>query len=126
LTRPFKLPVYTFFAFLGMVLPLILLPFLESSAIFVGCIWIVFGFFVYSLSTLGIDRFRIAFAGMNVLVSILSLSLWYSLLVSFHSVKPLTKIVIGNACIIIAAICIIVAILFLFKIPKRLKKFQTK
>jgi len=126
LTRPFKLPAYTLFAFLGTLLPLILLPFLESSAIFIGFIWIMFGFFVYCLHTLGIDRFRIAFAGMNVLISILSFSLWYSLLVSFHSVKPLTKVIIGNTCMIISSICMIVAILFLFKIPERLKKFQTK
>jgi len=126
LTRPFKLPVYTFFTFLGIVLPLILLPFLESSAVFVGFIWIVFGFFVYCLHTLGIDRFRIAFAGMNVLVSILSFSLWHSLLVSFHSVKPLTKIILANTCMIISSICMIVAILFLFKIPTRLKRSRTK
>jgi len=126
LKRPFRLPVYTLFAFLGIVLPLILLPFLESSAIFVGFIWIVFGFFVYCLHTLGINRFRIAFVGINVLVSILSFSLWYSLLVSFHSVEPFAKVIIGNICIVIASICMIVAILFLFKIPKRLKKHPTE
>lgn len=126
LARPFKLPAYILFAFLGIILPLILMPFLENSAVFVGFIWIVFGFFVYCLHTLGIDRFRVAFAGMNVLVSLLSFSLWYSLLVSFHSVKPLTKIIVGNACMIISAICMIVAILFLFRIPERLKKFLTK
>jgi len=126
LTRPFKLPIYTLFSFLGVILPLILLPFLESDAIFVGFIWIVFGFFVYCLHTLGIDRFRIAFVGMNVLVSLLSFSLWYSLLVSFHSVKPLTKVILVNTCMIISSICMIAAILFLFKIPKRLKRHQTK
>jgi APA family basic amino acid/polyamine antiporter len=125
LPRPFKLPFYTFFTFLGILLPLILLPFLESDAIFVGFIWIVVGFFVYCLHTLGINRFRVAFAGMNVLVSILSFSLWYSLVVGFHSVKPLTKVILGNACIIISSICLIAAILFLFKIPERLKKFRT-
>lgn len=126
LARPFKLPAYTLFTFLGIVLPLILLPFLESSAVFVGFIWIVFGFFVYCLHTLGIDRFRIAFVGMNVLVSLLSFSLWYSLLVSFHSVKPLTKVIVANTCMIISAVSMVVAILFIFKIPERLKKFQTK
>jgi len=126
LTRPFKLPAYTLFTFLGIVLPLILLPFLEGSAVFVGFIWIVFGFFVYCLHTLGIKRFRVAFVGMNVLVSLLSLSLWYSLLISFHSVKPLTKVIIANTCMVISTVCMIVAILFLFKIPERLKKFQIK
>ena len=126
LTRPFKLPAYTLFTFLGVVLPLILLTFLESSAVFVGFIWIVFGFFVYCLHTLGVSRFRISFAGMNVLISVLSFSLWYSLLVGFHSVKPLTKVILANTCMIISTICMIVAILFLFKIPKRLKKFLTK
>ena len=126
LTRPFKLPVYTLFTFLGIVLPLVLLPFLESSAVFVGFIWIVFGFFVYCLHTLGIDRFRIAFVGINILVSLLSFGLWYSLLVSFHSVKPLTKVIIANTSMIISSVSMIVAILFLFKIPTRLKRFQTK
>ena len=126
LDRPFKLPAYPLFTFLGIVLPLILLPFLESSAVFVGFIWIVFGFFVYCLHTLGIVRFRIAFAGMNILASILSFSLWYSLLVSFHSVKPLTKLILANACMLISSICMIVAILFLFRIPKRLKRFRIK
>ncbi len=126
LTRPFKLPAYTLFTFLGIVLPLVLLPFLESNAVFVGFIWIVFGFFVYCLHTLGIDRFRIAFVGINVLVSLLSLGLWYSLVISFHSVKPLTKVIVANASMVISSLSMIVAILFLFKIPKRLKRFRTK
>ncbi len=126
LTRPFKVPAYTFFTFLGIVLPLILLPFLEKSAVFVGFIWLVLGFFVYCLHTLGVDRFRIAFVGMNVLVSLLSFSLWYSFLTSFPSVKPLTKVIVINACLIISTICIIVAILFVFKIPRRSKRPQIK
>jgi amino acid transporter len=126
LFRPFKLPIPMIFAFLGTILPLILIPFLESSAIFIGLVWMIVGFFVYCLHTLGVERFRIAFAGINVLISGLSLSLWYSFRIGFQTVKPLTKLVVSYVSLIVAFVCIIVAILFLLRIriPGRSRKFQ--
>lgn len=116
LHRPFKVPFYEIFAFLGFILPLMLLPFLESSAILVGVAWIVIGFFIYCLHALGLERFRITFAGLNILISILSLGVWFSLLISFPLMKPLTKVFLSYTSLIISFICFIVGILFLMKV----------
>jgi len=126
LHRPFKLPHYEIFAFLGFILPLMLLPFLESTAILVGLVWMVIGFFIYCLHTLGIDRFRIAFTGVNILISIISLTFWYSLQISFYSLKHSTKIFLGYTSLIISLICFVVGILFLKKVktPSQREKNQ--
>jgi len=121
LPRPFKVPFYEFFAFLGFILPLILLFFLESKALFVGAVWMVIGFFVYCLHTLGVDRFRYAFAGINVLIGILSLSFWYSLELGFPKVSFPAKIFLSCMSLIIWAICFIAAVLFMKKL-----RFETE
>lgn len=46
--RLYKVPFYPYTSILGIVLPLILLFFLEESAINTGLLWILVGFFVYN------------------------------------------------------------------------------
>jgi len=46
--RLFKVPFYPYTSILGIILPLILLLFLEETAIYTGLIWILVGFFVYN------------------------------------------------------------------------------
>jgi len=48
LNRPYKVPLYPYTSLLGIILPLILLIFLEEKAIETGLIWILIGFFVYT------------------------------------------------------------------------------
>ena len=48
LNRPYKVPLYPYISLLGIILPLVLLIFLEEKAIETGLIWILIGFFVYS------------------------------------------------------------------------------
>lgn len=126
LERPFKIPYYKFFTLVGFVLPLFLIPFLERSAIFIGVVWMIVGFFVYCLHALGVDRFRMAFGGINIFICILSFTVWYSLNIGFSSMQPLTKILISYLSLIIGVICLITGILFIkkIKIPKREEKSQ--
>jgi len=48
LKRLYKVPFYPYTSILGMVLPLILILFLEETALHTGLIWILIGFFVYN------------------------------------------------------------------------------
>jgi amino acid transporter len=126
LKRPFKLPFYKFFSFVGFVLPLILILFLESSAIITGIAWMIIGFFVYTLHTLGVNRFRMAFGGMNIFISILSFTLWFSLNIGFPSVNPFQKLVISYTSLILGIVTLVSGVLFIkkTKILKREEKSQ--
>jgi len=121
LERPFSLPYYQVFSLIGFLLPLILLIFLQSGAIFTGVVWVILGFFVYSLHTLGIDRFRIAFGGINVLISIFSFTLFYSFKSGFFTLEPLTRIFLTYSSLTIGVVCMISGILFIkkIKIPEK-------
>ena len=48
LRRPYKVPFYPYVSIFGMILPLLLILFLEESAINTGLFWIFIGFFVYN------------------------------------------------------------------------------
>lgn len=48
LKRPYRVPLYPYTSLLGIILPLILLVFLEETAINTGLIWILVGFFIYN------------------------------------------------------------------------------
>ncbi len=48
LRRPYKVPLYPYTSILGMILPLLLLFFLERNAINTGLLWILIGFFIYN------------------------------------------------------------------------------
>ncbi len=126
LERPFKVPFYKFFSLVGFAVPLILILFLESSAIFTGIVWMIIGFFVYCLHTLGVDRFRMAFGGINILISILSFTVWYSLKIGFSTMGTSPKILISYTSLIIGVICLITGILFMkkIKIPKKEEKVR--
>jgi len=126
LERPFLLPYYQIFSLIGFLLPLILLIFLQSGAIFTGLVWVILGFFVYSLHTLGVDRFRIAIGGINMLISIFSFTFFYSLRSGFFSIQPLTRIFLTYTTLTLGVVCMISGILFIkkVKIPKKEEKNQ--
>jgi len=46
--RLYKVPLYPYISVLGIIMPLILLLFLEETAIYTGLAWILIGFFVYN------------------------------------------------------------------------------
>ena len=46
--RLYKVPLYPYTSVLGIILPLILILFLEETALHTGLIWILIGFFVYN------------------------------------------------------------------------------
>jgi len=48
LKRLYKVPLYPYTSILGIILPLILILFLEETALHTGLIWILVGFFVYN------------------------------------------------------------------------------
>ena len=48
LKRPYRVPIYPYISIIGIILPLVLLLFLEEKAIETGLIWILVGFFVYN------------------------------------------------------------------------------
>ncbi|MFH0929514.1 MAG: APC family permease [Candidatus Aenigmatarchaeota archaeon] len=48
LKRPYKVPFFPYSSLLGIVLPLLLIIFLEETAVNTGLIWIFVGFFVYN------------------------------------------------------------------------------
>ncbi len=47
LKRPYKVPLYPYLSILGMILPLILIIFLDRHALTTGLVWTLLGFFVY-------------------------------------------------------------------------------
>jgi len=49
LKRFYKVPFYPYTSILGIILPIFLLLFLEETALHTGLVWILVGFFVYSL-----------------------------------------------------------------------------
>ena len=126
LERPFSLPYYQIFSLIGFLFPLILLIFLPSSAIFTGVVWIIFGFFIYTLHTLGVDRFRIAFGGINFLISVFTLTLFYFIRIGFFSIQPLTRIFLTYISLTIGLVTLISGILFIKKvmIPEKEEKNQ--
>jgi len=126
LERPFKIKHYKIFSLIGLILPLTLLIFLQSDAIFTGITWMIVGFFVYSLHTLGTDRFRMALGGINIFVAISSFILWYSLRISLSSLHPLSKISLGYISVVIGFVCIVSGFLFVKKLksPKKEGRIQ--
>ncbi len=126
LHRPFRLKHYKIFSLIGFILPLTLLIFLEGGAIFTGIIWMIVGFFLYSLHTLGTYRFRMAWGGINILVALSSFTLWYSLRISFTSMAPLTKLSLGYISLIIGFVCLLSGLLFIksVKSPRKEGRIQ--
>ncbi len=45
--RFFKVPLYPYTSFFGVIIPLLLIPFLDNSALLIGAAWIVIGLFFY-------------------------------------------------------------------------------
>ncbi len=126
LYRPFRLKHYKIFSLIGFILPLILLMFLEGGAIFTGIIWMIVGFFIYSLHTLGTDRFRMAFGGINGLVASFSFIIWYSLRIGFTSMEPFTKFFLSYTSLIIGFVCLFSGFLFIKRVksPKKGGRIQ--
>ncbi len=46
--RFYKVPLYPYSSYFGIVAPLLLIPFLDQSALLIGAIWLVIGFFFYN------------------------------------------------------------------------------
>lgn len=47
--RFYKVPFYPYLSYIGVIVPPLLIPFLDQSAIFIGAVWLIIGFFFYNL-----------------------------------------------------------------------------
>lgn len=47
--RFYKVPLYPYLSYLGVIIPPLLIPFLDQSALMIGAIWLVIGFVFYNI-----------------------------------------------------------------------------
>ena len=66
LKRPFKIPLYPYVPVIGILVSILLLFFIEQSALSLGLAFILLGLVTYHLRMVGYNRIRIAFGGMSL------------------------------------------------------------
>jgi amino acid transporter len=47
--RFYKVPLYPYLSYIGVIVPLILIPFLDQTALLIGAAWLIAGFFFYNI-----------------------------------------------------------------------------
>lgn len=67
--RPFKAPLYPYTPMAGVVLTILLLLFIERSALLLGLEFIIIAIIIYHLKMVGYHRLRLAVGGVNLGVS---------------------------------------------------------
>ncbi|MDH5688593.1 MAG: APC family permease [Candidatus Bathyarchaeota archaeon] len=69
LLRPFKTPLYPYTPIIGIIFALVLIIFVESSAIVLGLEFTLFFVIIYHLRMVGYHRLRLTFSGINLGIS---------------------------------------------------------
>ncbi|RLI36292.1 hypothetical protein DRO55_03825 [Candidatus Bathyarchaeota archaeon] len=77
LSRPFKAPLYPYASIAGVVISLLLILFIERSALLIGFEFIVAAVIVYHLKMVGYHRLRLAVGGINLGIGGLTLFTLY-------------------------------------------------
>ena len=66
LKRPFKIPLYPYVPIAGILVSILLLLFIERSALSLGIVFIILSLLTYHVGMVGYNRIRIAFGGMSL------------------------------------------------------------
>ncbi len=70
LERPFVVPFYPYVPYAAILLSLAAIFFMQPQSLLIGTLWVMAGVFAYYLYVIGLDRVKIAFGGMLLLISI--------------------------------------------------------
>lgn len=75
--RPFKAPLYPYTPLVGIILTILLILFIERSALILGFEFIAIAVIVYYLKMLGYERLRLAVGGVNLGIGGISILILY-------------------------------------------------
>ncbi len=112
--RPFKVPLYPYAPFAGILVSLLLLIFIEQSALLLGFGFIVLGLVAYHLKMVGYGRIRIAFGGMSLGIGSFTALLAYAIKAEFTipiKVPPQLTTTLFYGLICVSAVFIIAGVL---------------
>jgi amino acid transporter len=120
LDRPFKTPLYPYTPVVGIFIALILMIFVESSAVILVLEFIMISLIVYHLKMMGYNRLRLAIGGINLGISgfialILSLVQTGTVHITFYPQEQTVLVIIGS---ILGATFLIAGVLNIVKSKK--------
>jgi APA family basic amino acid/polyamine antiporter len=107
LKRPFKTPLYPFTPIFGILVALVLMVFVENTAVSLIVEFIVISFIIYHLKMLGYYRLRIAIGGINI-----GIGGFLSLMVFLLHTETIGASLFFQERFIIEALCITLSFIF--------------
>ena len=121
LDRPFRAPLYPYTPIVGVVLSVLLMLFVERSALLLGLEFIIIAIIIYHLKMVGYHRLRLAVGGANLGISGITALIAYMLMEGEISL-PITKIFGENVPNLIIAVSLIFFISGILNIISRKRR----
>ena len=121
LDRPFKAPLYPYTPIVGAVLSILLILFIERSALLLGLEFIIIAIIIYHLKMVGYHRLRLAVGGVNLGISGITALIAYMFMEGEISL-PITEIFGENTSNLIIAVSLIFFISGILNIISRKRR----